>query len=237
MRVTRKPINIVIVTALLAACTGNTASPAAEIAKVESVASNIGYEWQQIMEELPDENSPAGYWETDVRYPRFFSAEKDYELRPLNIQLEALHEKYSCTKRGDTSFSVDIKYISDGLVSLTYDAMWFCPNMVTPDSRSGVLNYNPKAGKNLVLADEIADGKADSLKGLLTKKAEQEANNGNEACHRSPAFDQSYRDDDMIVFRFSREEHGVEDCLISLPHDQLKSYFKQGSPFISANMR
>lgn len=234
MRILNRFSIVIIVAASLLACTGN-AENSTESAEPEAAAGQISYEWRETTKQTEDELSPLGYWDVDLRYPLFASTNPRHKLDALNKQVEALRESYSCTDKGDETFTADVKFASPNLVSLIYEAMWYCPTMPSPDSGSGVINFDPIAGKSITLADLVVRDKAEALASLLAEKAQQALKGGNEACRGDSAFDQFYRDGDEVVFLSSKDGHGAEGCSISVPLKQIDTYLKQGSPLTAAS--
>jgi hypothetical protein len=119
-------------------------------------AENSGLHIITTEKQLADASSPVGYWEIALTYPQFRET-KNSALESVNKQITDLVNRYSCQGPGDQTFTVEPIYSNNYVLSFYYEAMWMCAAMPSPDSRSGIINFNLETGMPLSIGKEFID--------------------------------------------------------------------------------
>ncbi|MEJ2407676.1 MAG: hypothetical protein P8171_26130 [Candidatus Thiodiazotropha sp.] len=140
--------------ALLVIASGCDAGNKAQDAGAEQEKSS--FHIVKMDKQLQDPASPVGYWEVSLTYPQLINGAAA-SLDVVNKRIRKLVDDYSCQGMGDQTFTADPVYSNGRVLGFYYEAMWMCPTMPSPDSTSGVVNYNLKTGGTIDIRKEFID--------------------------------------------------------------------------------
>lgn len=162
---------------------------------------------------VKDEKSPLGEWTLSVSYPEIKGGIKDKVKSKINNSITILSNKYKCPKKGEHTFTANVKFISNKVYSLNYEAMWYCPPMASPDGTSNALTFNLNTGENILLETQYINTKAhDLLSSLILRKIKTQLKDS-ENCPIKEQFDYFYKVKDALIFVFKMEQHADSGCI------------------------
>ena len=212
---------------LVAGCTaGNSQSNATESNELKVVT---------VDKKLDSPSSPVGYWEISLTYPQLKQTENK-TFDSVNKQITALVDKYSCHGSGDQTFTAESIYSNGHVLSFYYEAMWMCESMPSPDSTSGMVNYNLETGTLLSVNQDFIDPSSqkrfiDFANQLLKKKLKELPKDEVSGCPPFENAGNALITAQGIEMRGLTSAHGEADCPVSvlIPKTELGSFFKPNS--------
>ncbi|VUD62333.1 hypothetical protein TDB9533_03019 [Thalassocella blandensis] len=110
-----------------------------------SKASEI-YQLIEVKKRTEDDNSPVGYWEIDLKYPKVNLPGKADVSSTINTSIETLVNQYTCEDGGDRTFTASEVKVDKTSLSFKYESMWMCSTMPGPDFVTGSVSYNLTTG-------------------------------------------------------------------------------------------
>ncbi len=195
------------------------------------------YRMQQDDKNIEDSASPLGYWEQLVSYPVIAGSSPSTDR--INKAIKTQAYQFSCGSLGDYTFTATVHSIDRAILSISYEAMWLCPQMPAPDSDTGALVFNVITGKPIKLNDEFASaGKFDSFARDITEKLGQlvsEKNKSNQMdCEIPSIYSFYYKKNDALVFVSSPDIHSDSACAVEveIPFKDMSGDLKEGSLFL-----
>ncbi len=238
----KKTLLLVTLFTLFTACSDSSTpasdhptSTPADLAIEKAAADDVSFE--MITSELGEENDalPMGYWQSVTSYPQIKGGINSAIKNTTNARIVELSREYSCEQYGDYSFSAEVKRLDSDLFSMSYEVMWFCPGMPSPDSSSGALNYNLHTGTPFEISSEFKDTEAYSaFQAIVRDKllATQKANPECPSVESSSAF---YLTDSSLVFMIYQSRHEDSGCNteFTIRIDAIRSLLKPSSLLLS----
>jgi hypothetical protein len=134
-------------------------SPVSMEEKPESTVSAGQFEYQLRTEEtsVQDDRFPFGFWEVTRVYPEILSGNHPAAARAANDRIEGLVYQYRCDDMGDEVFHTRKVYLGNGVLSMSYEAVWTCASMPSPESETGFLNLDLASGSGIDLEAQFRD--------------------------------------------------------------------------------
>lgn len=95
----------------------------------------LSYSLETQLEKLQDELSPAGFWQTEVSKPVFFSDNITHQTSAdsINTYLNKTLQKIRCDSGGDHALLADVEDAMTDQIQLNIELMWMCPTMPSPE--------------------------------------------------------------------------------------------------------
>ena len=205
-------------------------------AALPATTSAIKYEIKAIKKQIPDTTSPIGSWEIDKSYPVISAAPRKDIITSLNQKIMALVEQYTCSGKGDETFTSKVTLANDRVFSMTYESMWMCATMPSPDSTSGTLNVDIKDNSVIDLRNEFSDVSAyntfvaKTLKRINQKVDERRAQEKVD-CAAVTQLGHFYITPEALVISTLPKSHGDTACdiEITIPRREISGQLKTGS--------
>lgn len=115
----------------------------------ESTKASEIYQFVEVKKRTDDDNSPMGYWEIDLSYPKVDIPGKADVSSTINTSIESLVNQYTCDDGGDKTFTASEVQIDKTSLSFEYESMWMCSTMPSPDYDSGTVSYDLTTGDKI----------------------------------------------------------------------------------------
>ncbi len=198
---------------------------------VESPLVGVKYRMVNQEEGEDDAELPMGYWQSIKTYPEIYDVIDTPVKEKINRAIVELASKYSCDEYGDYSFTGNVKYLSDDVLSVMYEVMWMCGSMPSPDSTVGSVTFNLDSGQVVILDEEFLDAVAKDKFNLNIGEKIKLMNSAGSFCLEHDQFDVYYRTESAFVFVMNVGRHSDSACIseIKFPIDDMKMYVKEGS--------
>ncbi len=201
--------------------------------------SELCFRLVSIEEGGDDEGSPMGYWESLKTYPKIYGAIDPAVKLNVNNSIVALANRYACDELGDYSFSSDVGYFDENLLSLSYEVMWMCSAMPSPDSTVGALVINLITGAPVILEGEFMD--ASSREMFYSDVANKMKGNleGESYCsglaNNKGGFDFYYKAKNTLAFISNVDRHSDSGCIDRVEYTvtAMRKYLNSGSVLLS----
>jgi len=207
----------------------------------EAAEENTGikYDFVVIDKKIQDEASPMGYWEISENYPQLSGQISEASRININEAIVSQVNKYKCGEYGDYTFSSKVRYFDNYLLSVSYESMWMCPNMTSPDSDSGAFVFDILTGEKLLLKSEfISNKKSSEFLASINEKIQSKIKSlklkNKIDCPAILNYSYFYKVKDSTVFIAETDSHSDSGCVakIVVSDDELKSYIKPGSAIL-----
>lgn len=195
-----------------------------------SMRQPVAYEWIEYEGQEPVDNIPDLTWTTFRRYPFFKSDAAGLNLDAINAHLHTLSRQPDCDDKGERSFVMNVEHAGFPLISLTYEDMWQCPQMPSPSSRSGVVNFDAKSGTEVSILDDLLPGRRAELTDLVISHM-QTTSDVEPSCAGVTKIDGAFRHQNDIVFNASPVDSEPADCRYPLPLTKVRPFLKSDSLF------
>lgn len=185
-------------------------------------------------EKIEDSSSPVSHWEVTKRFPKLVESHPQAET--VNRLILQLVEKYRCDTKGDETFTAQLTYSSQNILSFRYEAMWLCPPMWSPQSDEGAMTIDLISGRILDISGEFTskeDRKAvmsKARKGIRNNIAAEEKAN-DISCSDTDSVDAFYITDSDIVFLHTAKAQDDVTCSTTFHFGkkEIANYLKTGS--------
>ncbi|MCX2781042.1 hypothetical protein [Microbulbifer thermotolerans] len=189
-------------------------------------------------EKVEDPESPVGYWEITKQFPQV--ANSHDQAKTVNGLINQLVEKYSCNGTGDETFTAELTYSSQDVLSFRYETMWLCPPMLSPESAEGTLTVDLTSGRKLDIDSEFAseDDRKTVMsrvrKGIGDNITSLEKANGIR-CGNKSSVDDFYITESDIVFLHTAKTHDEVTCSTAFHFgkEEISDYLKTGSRLLN----
>lgn len=177
------------------------------------------YQIQQDDKHIEDSTSPLGYWKQSVSYPVISSSVPS--ANTINKIIKDQAYKFTCGELGDYTFTATLHSIDHTILSISYEAMWLCPQMPSPDSDMGSLLLNTKTGNPVTLKDEFLNNKKYAgLAREITENLRQRVLKKNKLnqtdCEIPSSYTFYYKSNDKLVFVSSPDTHRDSACAVEV---------------------
>jgi hypothetical protein len=210
----------------VAACDGGGAASASAQSQQEGAANfegQVGYELETIAQEIPDDDSPIGYWEVDKTFPVITPTSDVPAAEVINLEVRRLVAQYSCEGKGDETFNSENVFVGERVFSMQYEAMWMCATMPSPDSASGSLNFDLADGSRISLKEQFESADAYHAfgeKALAAMNEQLAAAGSNDECTPVTALGDFRIDEKHLYVSSPSGEHGESFCEVEVAFEK-----------------
>lgn len=211
---------------------GNGATNTAVEFEQKSTSQAIKYSWSEVTKEIPSDAAPLGHWELRIKIPQFSSSDPSLKLTAINERLQQLVDEHQCPDNGDQVFTAEVHSATKSLISLSFEAMWYCENMAGPDSVAEILNFSPETAQEIDLTAQLIPEQIPSLRQMIASEMDglEKSDSGDQSC--SPRdFHAIYKVKDGVAFAKLPSTHGDSGCDVVLPLEKITSLFLPNSVF------
>ena len=197
----------------------------------QNTISAVSYRMISTEDGEDDASLAQGYWQSLTSYPELNGQIKEPVKIKINEAIIKLSKEYSCETYGDYSFSSDVTFINSELFSMTYEIMWLCPKMASPDSTIGALNYNLLTGEVIHLESEFANASAHNDLLLMLSNKLSSQNKDNKDCPAKDKYSYFYKTKTSLFFVADVQQHSDSGCIteIEISKDEMTKYLKAES--------
>ncbi len=174
--------------------------------------SKLNYEMKEIKEQKKDENSPLGYWDIDIAYPKLTGAKSGSSLEKINDSIFSLVNEYTCKGGGDKSFSSTIEFFNKKIFVMKYETMWMCSEMPHPDSDEGVVIYDLLTGETTSIEKYKSPELEAEVRSLVSGNVRKSRLIDFAECSNVHPYNVVYPQKNKVIFSYVSNDHGDAEC-------------------------
>lgn len=181
----------------------------------------------EIHQQLADNESPLGYWNVDLSYPKLSALSQSQDFSKLNIALENLAKQYQCANKGELSFTAKVKFMSEQLLVIDYESEWMCSAMPHPDFTSGIISFGLIDQQPINFEHFKSALLREKLESLVIEKA-REGRNALE-CNHALGFNRIYPEDNKLIFAYVKDQNLEDACeyQVAYSREEVLPYFSE----------
>lgn len=131
---------LILITALIVLFGCNKAESGSSLNGPAS-ETELTYRYVDVSEQNPSENSPVGFWETSLHYPKIES-DSTADADSLNKLIVDFVHSFHCDDGGDQTFTGKITKLNTTSLVMSYESMWMCESMPSPDYEAGTVTID-----------------------------------------------------------------------------------------------
>ena len=98
--------------------------------------TGLTYSYVEVNERTPSKISPMGFWETRLQYPSI-DPDSTVDTDPINKIIIDFVGSFECDDGGDQTFTGKITRLDTNMLVMSYESMWMCESMPSPDYEVG----------------------------------------------------------------------------------------------------
>ncbi len=181
--------------------------------QAEKLVSEVSYGMFSNEKTVKDDGSPMGEWTLSESYPELKGKVKDNVKAKINKSIRELPKKYKCPSGGEHTFTSNVKFINNRIFSMSYEAMWYCPPMASPDSTTGALTFNLNTGDNILIESQYINRDSPYMLNKLISKKIKDMSKNRKKCLLKNNFNYYYKVKNALIFVFDMKQHSDSGCI------------------------